>query len=374
MAFDPHKRLPLQRDHIRIVTILPGSEDDDITISLDLVPFSREQPPDYEALSYTWGSPEEPANIWVLLSGSPAEPGETEKSTLPVTQNLHVALKNLRYSDKPRAIWIDALCIDQHNNEEKSREVVRMNVIYRLAHRVVIWLGPEGNDSVHAMKLIENVGNAFDVEWYYKKLTVINGEDPKVQELLTFDHRDLAGYYHLINRPWFERLWIRQEVTLANEDAIVSCGHEVVPWSVFRKGLAAIWNMYICSVPDVPYCNRVGFPLEMELMSRGYRLKSFFWQPMHTCLHDTKGTFGGAECLDPRDRIYAVIHMLAGTSLDIVPDYSLPVWEVYRDAVVRALQRHGNFFFLSIAQVSHTPLIVLPYAMSHESSSMIPAR
>lgn len=367
MAFDPHRRLPLERDHIRIVTILPGNEDDDVTISLDLVPFSSEQPFDYEALSYTWGSPEDPASISVLISWSPAGPEGSEKSTLPVTQNLHVALKNLRYSDKHRAMWIDALCIDQHNNEEKSREVVRMNVIYRLARRVVIWLGPEGDDSVHAMKMIESVGNAFDVEWYYKKLTVINGEDPKVQELLTFDHRDLTGYYHLINRPWFERLWIRQEVTLANSDAIVSCGYESVPWGVFRKGMAAVWEMYICSVPGVPYCNRIGFPLEMELMSRGYRIKNLFWQPQHTCLHETKSTFAGAECFDPRDRIYAIIHMLSHTSLDIVPDYSLSVWEVYRDAVVRVLQKHRNFFFLMIAQVSHISLILIPHEMCQSS-------
>lgn len=367
MAFDLHQRLPLSRDHIRIVTILPGSDDDDVTISLDLVPFSTEQPPDYEALSYTWGCPEDPASIWAFVSGSPAEPGETEQLALPVTQNLHVALKSLRYTEEPRAMWIDALCIDQHNNEEKSREVVRMNVIYRLARRVVIWLGPEEDDSVHTMEMIEIVGNAFEVEWYYKKLTVINGQDPKVQELLTLDHRDLTGYYHLISRPWFERLWIRQEVTLANSDAVVTCGLESVPWSVFRKGLAAVWNMYICSVPGVPYCNRVGFPLEMELMSRGYQLKSFFWQPLNTCLHDTKGTFGGTECLDPRDRIYAVIHMLAGTNLGIVPDYSLPVWEVYRDAVVRVLQKHGNFFFLSIAQVSPILLIVIAHELCSKS-------
>lgn len=353
MAFDPYKRLPLQRDHIRIATILPGSEDDAISISLDLVPFSSEQPPDYEALSYTWGSPEDPASIWVLSSGSPAQPGESEKSAVPVTQNLLVALKYLRHAEKPRAMWIDALCIDQLNNAEKSREVLRMNVMYRLARRVVIWLGPEANDSVHAMKMVESVGNAFDVEWYYKKLTVINGQDPKVQELLTFDHRDLAGYYHLISRPWFERLWIRQEVTLANSDAIVSCGHEVVPWIVFRKGLAAFWEMYICSVPGVPECNRINFPLQMELMSRGYRIKNLVWQPQHTCLHDTKGTFGGAECFDPRDRIYAIIHMLSHTSLDIVPDYSLSACEVYMDAVLRVLRKHRNFFFLMIAQVSH---------------------
>jgi hypothetical protein len=128
---------PLKRERIQIVTIQPGEFDDKIIIGLAHAKFSARKHPKYEALSYVWGSSSNRKRIHI--AGVP-------NGSLEVTHNLYVALKYLRYVDKSRTMWIDAICIIQENNVEKSLQVALMCDIYRLADRVVFWLGPEAND------------------------------------------------------------------------------------------------------------------------------------------------------------------------------------------------------------------------------------
>lgn len=64
-------------------------------------------------------------------------------STLAVTPNLEEALRYLQYDNVPRALGVDAICIDQKNPEERSKQVARKGEIYSKAIRVVAWLGPE---------------------------------------------------------------------------------------------------------------------------------------------------------------------------------------------------------------------------------------
>src|SRR5690242_939239 len=84
---------------------------------------------DYEALSYAWGEPV--LDRAVQLGGH----------QFAVTANLLSILRELRYANKSRVIWVDAICIDQHNILERSHQVSRMNDIYSQASNVVVWLG-----------------------------------------------------------------------------------------------------------------------------------------------------------------------------------------------------------------------------------------
>ncbi|KAK3942808.1 heterokaryon incompatibility, partial [Diplogelasinospora grovesii] len=87
----------------------------------------------YEALSYTWGDPRvtEP----VLLNGQEYH----------ATTNLRCALEYLRLPDRKRTLWVDALCINQADNDERCREVQRMGDIYSKAERLTVWLGDYGD-------------------------------------------------------------------------------------------------------------------------------------------------------------------------------------------------------------------------------------
>lgn len=85
--------------------------------------------PTWKALSYTWGSPSD--KVLISVNDRPFE----------VTRNLFSALLRLRYVDRRRTLWIDAICIDQSNLGERSVQVQQMPLIYQSASGVLIWLG-----------------------------------------------------------------------------------------------------------------------------------------------------------------------------------------------------------------------------------------
>ena len=96
--------------------------------------------PGYEALSYTWGDPLDTRTV--MLKDQPFQ----------VTKNLEAALRNLRHrlihgtKSNDRVLWIDAICINQTDIQERNVQVRRMLDIYKSATRVVIWLG-EGDQT-----------------------------------------------------------------------------------------------------------------------------------------------------------------------------------------------------------------------------------
>ncbi|KAL5316594.1 hypothetical protein ACEPPN_015643 [Leptodophora sp. 'Broadleaf-Isolate-01'] len=117
---------------IRLVILEPAlSDEDDITCRLEV---GETLGASYQSLSYVWGDPV-PHSRTISLNDQP----------FLVTTSLYNALRNLRMiTDDPtqsKAFWIDAICIDQKNDGERSEQVQKMASIYQAANRVVIWLG-----------------------------------------------------------------------------------------------------------------------------------------------------------------------------------------------------------------------------------------
>jgi hypothetical protein len=96
--------------------------------------------PAFEALSYAWGSD---SSHHVVYVDSPTAEG-VSPMTMSIRKNLTNALSHLRYADRDRVLWIDAICINQHDLQERGLQVPRMTDIYKYANRVVVWLGTEG--------------------------------------------------------------------------------------------------------------------------------------------------------------------------------------------------------------------------------------
>jgi hypothetical protein len=97
----------------------------------------------YEALSYTWGDHRHREEISLVT----LETGERIEYVLAVTSSLHSALKSLRPQTGPaRTLWIDAICINQADLDERSSQVARMREIYHKANMVIVWLG-DGNEA-----------------------------------------------------------------------------------------------------------------------------------------------------------------------------------------------------------------------------------
>jgi hypothetical protein len=83
---------------------------------------------------------------------------------LSITRNLDVALRHLRYRSEPCSVWVDATCINQKDDQEKSEQVASMFAIYGLARRVVMWLGPAENESDDALDLLRGLGAEVEVD------------------------------------------------------------------------------------------------------------------------------------------------------------------------------------------------------------------
>ena len=154
-----HTYQPITSRQIRIAEVHPGEFKDPIAISLHHERFltnehAEAQHTPYEALSYVWGSKENPVPIIA------------DNSDLYITQNLSSALKHLRYRGRSRFVWVDALCIDQNNEVEKGPCVAMMGDIYRRAARVVVWLGEAENSSDQAINLMKWMGDRVEIDFF----------------------------------------------------------------------------------------------------------------------------------------------------------------------------------------------------------------
>ena len=140
-----YKYKPLQRpDEIRLLKLsrgLPFTQ-----CSCELESFKPGDRPTYESISYTWGDPEK--NRKISMDGC----------VMNVTQNVHDVLQDRRSFWMNRWIWIDAICINQADLEEKSEQVRRMQSIYRSASRVIVWLG-QSDDAQVAIDFIMELWN-----------------------------------------------------------------------------------------------------------------------------------------------------------------------------------------------------------------------
>ncbi|KAI0379269.1 heterokaryon incompatibility protein-domain-containing protein [Hypomontagnella monticulosa] len=268
----PYVYTPLPDNHIRLLTLFPSLPTDDIVITLQL---SRLRQDAYEALSYVWGSQENPRSAYS---------DENRLSTISVTQNLDEALRHLRYTDRPRIMWIDTICINQFDHVEKGKQVAMMGNIYRDADRVVVWLGPEQDESglTWSMTVLEGAVNATWVD---------DGA------MLPFDIKDIVAIYNLLSRQWFTRLWIRREIYLARDTASVKCGKQDIPWSDLGNAMVALFRT------RHPINDRED---DWEALRKS--LRGFVSQNRKLGLRDLQSDFELALCEDPRDRLYEVLH------------------------------------------------------------------
>lgn len=197
-----------------------------------------EYEPRYEALSYTWGSTEHLETVYVCGSQTATKSHET----LRITPNLASALRHLRYVNRPQTLWIDAICINQQNELERNEQMKRMGSIYTLANRVVLWLGPEEEDSNHALSTLNYLGKQIEFS------VGLRHRSPDATEPhwfhgawdLPYDGRTWSAVTSLLRRSWFSRLWVLQEVQLANQQTVAQCGNDIISWYLLRRAILAL--------------------------------------------------------------------------------------------------------------------------------------
>ncbi|RYP25261.1 hypothetical protein DL765_000142 [Monosporascus sp. GIB2] len=292
-----------QRTELRLLLVKPGKFDDDVHCTL--VHCNIEKPPSYEAISYTWADEfgDATKNKTIYLSGSPFN----------VTANCEAALKRVRrHQQWARTIWIDAVCINQENRGEQGHQVQLMPKIYSRARRVFIYLG-EPTDEEH--EGLEHIAWATS---HPDALSCLDRAGYNKQSALWRSVRRAIS--SLLNRRYFSRVWILQEVALARESTVL-CGKYEVSWERLQDRI--LNRLSVSPLPKV-----------LELGSLKYRESSH--------LLDLLDLARSSEATDPRDKVFAVFGMInCADSLGYVADYDESVEETYSRIAVLLAETRG---------------------------------
>ncbi|KAH7061022.1 heterokaryon incompatibility protein-domain-containing protein, partial [Paraphoma chrysanthemicola] len=294
-----HPSIPPGNDSIRLLRLIPNRNKSAI-IECELLNCSLEPGKGthlYEALSYVWGNPIEIVPIFI------------DGRILSVTTNLYAALLRLRDRDIARTVWIDAICIDQANQEEKERQIQSMAKIYGHASRVIVWLGEAADDSDLALEAIRLAG---------AKKSTNSLDSERIQQAV------LA----LLQRPWFRRIWILQEVAAARH-VLITCGSERIDGYAFCLGIDSSKSFYE-AYPDLQGLIRSVIYLIREAIFRpSYSMSSSSRSSLDICpLGELMDMYHAHEATKRHDKVYALLGMSSDdlSKVDLLPDYGVP-WE-----------------------------------------------
>ncbi|VUC32665.1 unnamed protein product [Clonostachys rosea] len=212
-------------DSFRLLELLPGLPSEPLRGRLHV----REQPSeaDYETLSYVWGSAECPHAI------------EIDGNPLLITTNLHSALRRLRLQTRPRTLWVDSICINQADNEEKAKQVHRMGDFYRHAKGTIAYLGEAADGSEEAINLVHRVLAAKD---QLSQMLFFTAETLARYGLPHSGHQSWNNLAAVLDRPWWTRYWIIQEAVLSKR-VIIVCGKWECDWKPFTEACRFIDEM-----------------------------------------------------------------------------------------------------------------------------------
>jgi hypothetical protein len=254
----------------RLIYLHPGSFNDCIYCTIYHANILERQPQtEYTALSYVWGDAAQTQAIQLgyhqpLTKGtdrtwpSAPSPGADCYKSFKVTANLEGALRHLRDSASERILWVDAICINQSDREECLSQVQDMGSVYEKAVEVRIWLGSVSDTCVSTPNIQE------ELETYQSRRVPIPRElysllspeedtgavlsSERITEIAllaamdyvmdedrlfgqeTNDNRfpdelQALGIRIITMQPWWRRVWVIQEATLAKEDPVMQCGY-----------------------------------------------------------------------------------------------------------------------------------------------------
>jgi hypothetical protein len=281
----------------------------------------------FEAVSYSWGLGDSAHDIEVV------DLHHTEsRGTIIVGPNLYRMLRYLQDPETNRTLWIDAICINQENLEEKSEQIRRMRDIFLFADRVVIWLGESSKDSTAALRTLDHIGKQIEC--------TVNGvymPSPSCSEREWYKHGRLLpmnrGNWHailaLLRRPYFERLWVLQELQMANQQSIVQCGEARFLWYNVRRGLLRCYadrEHVINWAPmdwlrDIYNAQGVSCDLASESPAALFEVASM------------------RKCNDPKDKVFGLLGLLPPKMRDLLKTrYESSVEDVYIEAFLKTVE------------------------------------
>ncbi|KAI2470061.1 HET-domain-containing protein [Annulohypoxylon bovei var. microspora] len=340
---------------------------------------------DFCALSYVWGDQSIRREIYV------------NDVPMSVTASLESALRELRNHKRIQQgffVWVDALCINQEDLDERSTQVGRMKEIYHTAWHVVIWLGPEDRSSnlamlaLRYMSLESERGDVLSklyqrVEFYIVRLPFMQWKHEHTKLLIRKDV--LNAIHHLLARSYWRRLWIIQEVVLGSRNSPVLCGSSSILLRDIFKSLQVMKSDGDALGQYIIMSARGNGNLKEKWNLKGdtYEVSEKLWerpvamaalQALDTNLATTnRGVYDAlllsreAKATDERDRVYGILGLPhLARIVQIHPDYNRTAPETFTLFSAR-LHSSGNLNGLRLVN-SPVPSIGTRYLKSSHFS------
>lgn len=352
---------------IRLLHVLPGEDGGIISCVQRVFPTTPLQsariaqgstpsshtanPPNYFALSYFWGDP------------SITRPIILNNNRVNVTDNLYQFLSLWRRTEisagTATPLWIDALCINQEDLNERNHQVRRMKTIYESASRIIVWLGPAEDESDLAMAKISSIDaqyNSIRSQLAAKGVAAPTVDNNPFLELLVredvathvlmqrlptpYDGNPWPALRKFFARPWWRRAWIVQEAT-TQVDTTFICGGYVSTW---RQIL--IVTVVLFRLAEQPFF----VELSQEALSRPSLLSSFERQrnaspPPFAGVVDVLRFFSSFEATDERDKIFAALPLSSEYTLswDTQIDYGKSLRNVIVDVTKQVIISSSSY-------------------------------
>jgi hypothetical protein len=319
----------------------------------------------YEALSYVWGNQGNRFDISV------------DECDFSVTSNLFEALKAIRHPRKSKILWVDAICIDQCNLEERTEQVKLMGAIYRQAWSVTAWLGPEAPEST-----VEEMSIVTDPDFFKD-----NSPDDDLKYIPTL--------VSLFNEEYFTRAWIVQELSLARS-VNFQCGTHcwshahVMRYMTYANYRSTKWKYTGAADAIQGAVQRTKIDGRVQNMINNLKLFTLFGErdgegtgsdasstTQRVSVEDIIDIMRQRSCLDPRDRVFSTLNIHSyrtkPNELLVEPDYRLPIDDVFILAARNSILESQSLDILSRSESSRlkrsSTLPTWVPAWGHEGSS-----
>ncbi|OOF98715.1 hypothetical protein ASPCADRAFT_162381 [Aspergillus carbonarius ITEM 5010] len=332
-----------EEQEIRLLCIHP-SRNSKSPVQCSLKTVSLRQRPKYEALSYVWGT--DHATEKILLEGN----------EFYVTPNLAKALYRLRRAYRKRMMWIDYICINQSDTEEKNTQVPLMGSIYAGADRVVSMLGDATPEIKLAVKWVERYMDrkistgAF--YWFWLRAKSRFSAARLVDESIALMDA-MKGVFQIVKMSYWFRTWTYQECLLAKHEPTFICGHLEFKASRLLKGSYSMdWgNLYRKKLPPDLY--QRGLQVQADLLEYDNNVtanntslilisldpeKKRRVDPLLSHLHRTIPR----QCQNPKDRIYALYGLCPDIQNVYPQDYDKPFEQIMLETTIWLMKHEAG--------------------------------
>jgi hypothetical protein len=312
------------RGEIRMLTLLKPKH----LLCCTLESVWLDDPGIFTALSYCWGDSSRKKTI--LVNGTEVK----------VTENLHDALEELVSMNVVR-VWIDAICINQADLEERSHQVQHMKFIYSAATEVISWIGNASHDSREALELLRS--------------PTLHGVASRTWEIDTVSLEDRRQHWamldNLFDRPYWRRIWIIQEVAVAAKVRVI-CGEDEISWDELATANTVYERWRPAELASKHRGGNYSYVQNITIFRQQIALE----EPISLLLAMSKTQ--KALSTDPRDKIFALLGLCCdGSTLVPSPNYVQSVDDVLRDMTRKMMRtfRSLDIMFAGSSQIdSHS--------------------